>query len=195
MLDAKQPGFGKQLIASLCLSPKTFNIRTGLWLIVAVGVILALTVQTEVDTKYFLITLAMLFFLMYISFINAKILNALLFSVLFVLSMVMLNYGTNSFMIKTVEARVAKYLYPERDGLDPRDLDQRDEQLRHAREISVHVVCFDLWISSIVSLLLVPLVSRVLKWGRKLLGRDGTETGTGAETGAETGTGAAETRT
>jgi predicted membrane protein len=182
MLDAKQPGFGKQLIASLCLSPKTFNIRTGLWLIVAVGVILALTVQTEVDTKYFLITLAMLFFLMYISFINAKILNALLFSVLFVLSMVMLNYGTNSFMIKTVEARVAKYLYPERDGLDPRDFDQRDEQIRHAREISVHIVCFDLWISSIVSLLLVPLVSRVLKWGRKLLGGDGTETGTGAET-------------
>jgi predicted membrane protein len=148
---------------------KTFNIKSGLWLIVALGLLLALVVQTDLDTKYFLLTLAMLLFLMCISFINAKILNALLFGVFLALSMVMLNYNTNSFMIKTVEARVAKYLYPERDGLDPRDFDQRDEQIRHAREISVHIVCFDLWISSIVSLLLVPLVSRVLKWGRKLL--------------------------
>jgi predicted membrane protein len=172
----------KTLRVPVSVLMKTFTIRTGLWLIVAVGLILALIVQTEVDTKYFLITLAMLLFLMCISFINAKILNALLFSGFFVLSMVMLNYSTNSFMIKTVEARVATYLYPERDGVDPRDFDQRDEQIRHAREISVHIVCFDLWISSIVSLLLVPLVSRVLKWGRKLLGGDGTETGTGAET-------------
>jgi cell division protein FtsW (lipid II flippase) len=148
---------------------KTFNIRSGLWLIVAVGLLLTLIVQTDLDTKYFLITFATLIYLMLISFVSAKILNALLFGVLFALTMVMLNYSTKSFDIKSVEARLANYLNPARDGLNPWDFDDRDEQIRHACEINVHLVCFDLWISSIVALLLIPLVWQVAKWADKLI--------------------------
>jgi cell division protein FtsW (lipid II flippase) len=142
---------------------KTFSIRSGLWLIAATGLLLALIVQTDIDTKYFLITLAMLLFLMFISFIAAKIVNALLFVVFFALLMVTLTYSANSSMINTFEVRLAQFLHPERDGLDPRDFDDRNEHIRHSHEISVHVICFDLWISSIVSLLLTTLVSRADK--------------------------------
>ena len=114
------------------------------------GITLALIVQTDLDTKYFLITFVMLICLMCLSFVNAKIINALLFGGFFALSMVMLNYSTKSFEVKSVQARLVNYLNPLRDGLNPWDFDDRDEQIRHACEINVHLVCFDLWISSIV---------------------------------------------
>ena len=148
---------------------KTCNIRSGLWLILAVGLLLRMIVQTDLDTKYFLITFVMLMFLMLLSFVNAKIINALLFGGFFALTMVMLNYSTKSFEIKSVEARLANYLNPVRDGLNPWDFNDRDEQIRHACEINVHLVCFDLWISSIVRLLLIPLVWQVAKWADKLI--------------------------
>jgi hypothetical protein len=148
---------------------KTFNIRSSLWLIVAVGLVLALIVQTDLDTKYFLITFVLLICLMFISFVNAKILNLLLFGVLFAFTMLMLNYSTYSFEIKSVEARLENYLNPVRVGLSPWDFDDRDEQIRHDLEINVHLVCFDLWISSIVAFLLIPLVWQAAKWGDKLI--------------------------
>jgi hypothetical protein len=101
--------------------------------------------------------------------VNAKILNALLFGVLFAQTMVMLNYGTENFEIKSVEARLANYLNPVLVGLNQWDLDDRDERIRHDCEINVHLLCFDLWISSIVALLLIPLVWQVAKWADKLI--------------------------
>jgi hypothetical protein len=144
---------------------KSFHIRSLLCLILALALLLALIVQTDTDTRYLLITLASFSLLMFISYKNAKLLNAFLFGCMFVASMISLNNSANNAMIKKFEIRMIKSLHPLRERLDPRNFDERDEQIRYEDAITIRVVFLDLWISSIFSLLLVVLISRALEWG------------------------------